>query len=56
MKIKKYVPLPTVKLDIMGQNYKEKVSVRYQKRATSHWLNHLAEKYQAHIAKKIIFF
>ena len=34
-----YVPLPSVTIDIVGQNYKKGAKVKYQKRATSRSFN-----------------
>ena len=31
-----YVPLPSVTIDIVGQNYRKGTKVKYQKRVTSH--------------------
>ena len=40
----------------MSQNYKKGAKVKYKKEPLYAHLIHLAEKYPAHVAKKILFF
>ena len=51
-----YMPLPSVTIDIVGQNYRKGTKVKYKKEPLLAHSIHLAEKYPAHVAKKILFF
>ena len=47
---------PSVTIDIMGQHYKKGAKVKIKKEPLHTHSIHLAEKYPAHVAKKILFF
>ena len=51
-----YVPLPSVTIDIVGQITKKELRLDIKKEPLLAHSIHLAEKYPAHVAKKILFF
>ena len=50
------MPLPSVTIDIVGQNYKKGAKVNIKIGPLPAHLIHLAEKFPAHVAKRIPFF
>ena len=48
--------LPSVTIDFVGQNYRKGTNGKYKKEPLLAHLIYLAEKYPAHVPKKIIFF
>ena len=50
-----YLPLPSVIIDIVGQNNKKGANGKYQKRTIHAHSIHLAEKYPVHNAKRFSF-
>ena len=51
-----YVPLPSVTIDIVGQNYKKGTEVKYQKRDTSRLFNPFGWKVSSSCYQKDPFF
>ena len=51
-----YVPLPSVTIDTVGQNYKKELRLNMEKEPLHDHSIYLAEKYPAHVAKKTLFF
>ena len=50
------MPLPTVTIDIVGQNYKKGAEVNIKIEPLHAHSIHLTEKFPAHVAKRIPFF
>ena len=48
--------MPSVIIDIVGLNYKKGAEVNIKKEPLPTHLIHLAEKFPAHVAKRIPFF